>query len=382
MNFGQANRRTPCWSRWNGWLLAAVLALPFGALAQSNLRSLLDKAHTAETAGDLGTAEQAYQQALQVVPGDPETLKRLGVVEQTELKFGDSVAHFEMVLRREPNYPEVNFFLGASYLGLNDFGKAIQSFQQELRMPKPHPRCRYYLGIAYESAGQTEQAVSEFNRALSDNPKDADALYQLARIYKNASLEAIDRLRALDPDSFQLHILQGELDSDGERYLDAIKEYQAALAKRPEATGIHFAIGVAYWAQHQIIPAKKEFLSALQERPNDALTNLYLGDIAVRDREYGDALRYLEIAERGQADPFRVHLLRGKCYRGQRELENAKTQFLAAIAINPNVPEAHYLMAQVYQELKDTQASEKEFAEFQRLSEVSGGKPSKDNLQN
>jgi tetratricopeptide (TPR) repeat protein len=359
-----------------------VLALPFGALAQSNLRSLLDKAQTAETAGDLVTAEQVYQQALQVVPGDPETLKRLGVVEQTELKFSDSITHFKMVLQREPNYAEVNFFLGASYLGLNDFDKAIQSFQQELRMPKPHRRCRYYLGIAYESAGQTEQAVSEFNRALSENPKDADALYQLARIYKNASLEAIDRLRALDPDSFQLHILQGELDSDAERYLDAIKEYQAALAKRPQATGIHFAIGVAYWAQHQITLAKKEFLSALEESPNDALTNLYLGDIAVRDREYGDALRYLEIAERGQADPFRVHLLRGKCYWGQRELEKAKTEFVAAIAISPNVPEAHYLMAQVYQQLKDTQASEKEFAEFQRLSEVSGGKPSKDHLQN
>lgn len=367
---------------WSGWLLTALLTLPFATIAQSDLNSLLEKARESEKSGDLNAAERAYKQALQLAPEHPETLKRLGVLEQTELKFDASITHFKMVLSHDANYPEVNFFLGASYLGLNNFGMAIQSFEKELATQKPHPRCRYYLGIAYESSGQIEQAISQFNKALANNPKDADALYQLARIYKNASLEAIERLRALDPDSFQLHILQGELDSEGERYLDAIKEYQTALAKQPEATGIHFAIGVAYWAQHQIGPAKKEFLDALKENPNDALTNLYLGDIAVRDREYDDAVRYLKVAEQGQADPFRIHLLLGKCYRGRREFEKAKSEFRAAIETSPNVAEAHYLMGQVYQELKDAQGSEKEFAEFQRLSQVSGEKTPGNNPQN
>ena len=236
--------------------------------------------------------------------------------------------------------------------------------------------------MAYESIGKIDESLTQFNKSLADNPKDADALYQLARIYKNASVEAIDRLRSLDPDSFQLHILQGEVDSEGERYPEAIKEYQAAIGKRPDATGIHFAIGVAYWAQHQIPPAKKEFLNALKESPNDPLTNLYLGDIAVRDREFSDALRYLKVAERGQADPFRIHLLLGKCFRGQNDLENAKSQLRAAIQTSPNIPEPHYLLAQIYQELKDPQASEKEFAEFQRLSQLNGEQAPVDNPKN
>jgi tetratricopeptide (TPR) repeat protein len=360
---------------WRIGLLAAIgLIAPFAAFAQSDLKSLLESARQAERGGDFAAAERVYQQALQLSPGNAETLKRLGVVEQTELKLRDSIGHFKTVLSQDANYPEVNFFLGVSYLGLDDFGDAIHSFQQELTTQKPHPRCRYYLGLAYESSGHREQAISQFTQAVAGNPKDADALYQLARIYKNASLEAIERLRALDPDSFQLHVLQGELDSDSEKYSEAIKQYEAALAKQPGAMGIHFAIGVAYWVQYEIAPAKEEFLLALKENPNDALTNLYLGDIAVRDREYEEATRYLKAAGQGQADAFRVHLLLGKCYRAQREFEKAKLEFQAAISTSPNVPEAHYLMAQVFQELHDSQGSEKELAEFQRLSGVGGEK--------
>jgi tetratricopeptide (TPR) repeat protein len=192
----------------------------------------------------------------------------------------------------------------------------------------------------------------------------------------------IDRLRILDPDSFQLHALLGEMDADGEHYTDAIKEYQAALAKRPDATGIHFAIGVAYWIQRQFEPAKIEFLEAYKENPNDSLTNLYLGDIAVQDREFGDAMKYLDIAEKGQVELFRVHLLLGECYRGQHQLEKAKAEFLTAVKADSNAAEVHYLLAQVYQELKDPEASTKEFAEFERLSRLDKERPLESGPQN
>jgi len=267
-------------------------------------------------------------------------------------------------------------------LGQGDIPKAILSLQDELKLPKPHQRCRYYLGIAYESGGQIERAIGEFNGALTENPEDADSLYQLARIYKNASAEAIDRLRSLDPDSFQLHILQAEVYSDVEKYPEAIKEYEAALAKRPDANGIRFSMGVAYWAQHQIATAKKEFLEALKENPKDPLTNLYLGDIAVRDHEYENALHHLMVASQGNADPFRVHLLLGKAYSGQHQFLEAKTELLAAAETNPRIPEVHYLLAQVYKELKDQQGSEKEFTEFQRLSQANHEKKPPNSLPN
>jgi len=351
-------------------LIASVLPAAPVVRAQSDVATLLEQARAAEKTGDYQAAERVYFQALALAPGNLETLKRLGILQQTELKFGESIESFKKLLAHEAQYPEVNFFLGVSYFGKNDFDQAIRSFELELGTPKPHRRCRYYLALALQAAGRIEEAISQLNRAVAENPKDADALYQLARIYKNASLQAIESLKVLDQDSFQLHALMGEVYADEERNPEAIKEYQAALGKRPDATGIHYAIGVAYWVQHQLDAAKKEFMDALKENPNDALTNLYLGDIAVHDQRFTEAHEYLRVAGRGQPNMPQLHVLLGKCYRGENEPEKAKTEFLTAIQADPTAAQPHYLLAQVYRELRNPQASSKEFAEFERLSKL------------
>jgi tetratricopeptide (TPR) repeat protein len=363
-------------------LIASVLPVPPVVGAQSDVGTLLEQARAVEKTGDYQAAERVYLQALALAPGNLQTLKRLGVLQQTELKFGESVESFKQVLAQDARYPDVNFFLGVSYFGENEINEAIRWFELELATSKPHPRCRYYLALALQAAGRIEESMSQLNRAVADNPKDADALYQLARIYKNASLQSIESLKALDQDSFQLHALMGEVYADEERHAEAIKEYQAALAKRPDATGIHYAIGVAYWVQHQLDAAKKEFMDALKENQNDALTNLYLGDIAVHDQRFTEAHGYLSVAEKGQPNMPQLHVLLGKCYRGENEPEKAKTEFLAAIQADPTAAQPHYLLAQVYRELRNSQASSKEFAEFERLSQLEKDKALQHGPQN
>ncbi len=372
---GPAFARHCAWRRVVHYLLFAAFGAittttAWAAQAQSNVEVLLEQARSEEKTGDYAAAERIYKQALALAPESLETLKRLGILGQTELKFDDSIQLFKHVLANDPQYPEVNFFLGVSYLGKNDFNESIDSFESELKTPNPHPRSHYYLGLAFQSSGRIEEATSQLNQSLVQNPKDADALYELARIYKNASLRSIELLKALDQDSFQLHALMGEVYADEERYPEAIEEYQAALAKRHDAQGIHYAIAVAYWAQRRMDLAEKAFKDAWNENPNDALTNLYLGDIAVRDQRFSEALHFLLVAQRGQPNMSQVHVLLGKCYLGQQEPEKAKAEFLAAINADPAAAQPHYLLARVYRELHDQQASAAELAQFERLSKL------------
>jgi tetratricopeptide (TPR) repeat protein len=363
------------------WLVIATVcsisSIP--VVSQTNndrVETLLKDARGEENTGNYASAERLYRQALAIAPESLESLKRLGVLEQTELKFDDSIQLFEQVLASDPSFPQVNFFLGTSYFGKGDFTRATESFERELKALNPHPRTHYYLALALQSSGRLEEAISQLNQSVTDNPKDSDALYELARIYKNASLRSIEMLKALDPDSFQLHALMGEVYADQERYSEAIEEYQAALLKRPEAPGMHFVIGVAYWAQRQMEPAEKAFKDAYKENPNDPMTNLYLGDIAVRYQRFSDALPFLVVAQQAQPNMPQVHVLLGQCYQSQKELQKAKDEFLAAIHTDPGAAQPHYLLAKVYRELHDTQASAAELSEFERLSKIEKEKSS------
>jgi tetratricopeptide (TPR) repeat protein len=367
-------------------LLAAFLgSAPNSTLATqtpANVNGLLEKARGEENAGNYEAAENTYRQALAVAPENLEVLKRLGVLEQTELKFDDSILLFKHVLAGDPDYKGVNFFMGLSYFGKNEFSASINYFERELKTSKPHPRTHYYLGLAMQSAGRIDEAIAHLNQSLAQDPKDADALYELARFHKNASLHSIEALKALDPDSFQLHALMGEVYADQERYSDAIEEYQKALAKRPDAPGIHFLIGVAYWAQRQMEPAEKAFREAYKENPNDAMTNLYLGDIAVRYQRFSDALPYLLAARQTQPDMPQLHVLLGQCYQSQKELQKAKVEFQAAITADPAAAQPHYLLAHVYRDLHDAQASADELSQYEQLSKLEKEKTSPHAPQN
>src|SRR5216683_959092 len=184
---GPAFARHCAWRRVVHYLLFAAFGAittttAWAAQAQSNVEVLLEQARSEEKTGDYAAAERIYKH----------------------------------VLANDPQYPEVNFFLGVSYLGKNDFNESIDSFESELKTPNPHPRSHYYLGLAFQSSGRIEEATSQLNQSLVQNTKDADALYELARIYKNASLRSIELLKTLDEDSFQLHALMGEVYADEE----------------------------------------------------------------------------------------------------------------------------------------------------------------------
>jgi len=348
-------------------VIIGALVMVSAAWAQGAVGVLLEQARAAEKISDYAAATRIYERALVLSPGNLEVLKRFGVLEQTELEFDSSISHFQQVLARESQYPEINFFLGMSYFGKGESQRAIQSFELELANAKPHPRCRYYLALALQSTGRLQDAISQLDQTIANNPKDADALYELARMHKNASLQAIEQLKTIDPDSFQLHALMGEIYAEEKLYPDAIKEYRSALDKQPNARGIHFSIGVAYWAQRQPADAQKEFSLALKENPGDAMTNLYLGDIAVQEQRFQEALTYLQAAQKAHLEVPQMHMLLGNCYQALHDLENAKAELLAAISADPGAAPPHYLLAQVYRELRNPEASARELTEYQRL---------------
>src|SRR5437016_9800131 len=107
-------------------LIASVLLVAPAARTQSEVGTLLEQARAAEKAGDYQAAERVYRQALALAPGHLETLKRLGVLQQTELTFPESVESFKQVIAHDAHYPDVNFFLGVSYFGENEMSDALR----------------------------------------------------------------------------------------------------------------------------------------------------------------------------------------------------------------------------------------------------------------
>jgi predicted Zn-dependent protease len=165
-----------------------------------------------------------------------------------------------------------------------------------------------------------------------------------------------------------LHALRGEVYANNKRYDDSLAEYRAALAKRPDAPGLHYALGVDYRDLKQLDAAEKEFLEARRENPHDLRVNLFLGELGFGRRDYAGAIDYLRTASAAQPGMARPHYLLGRCYYALKNLEKAKSELRAAAQADPSDPQPHYILARVYRDQGDSESQARELKEFEKLS--------------
>lgn len=368
-------RRAKVWRSSLGFRRALLLSTPLflccsAALSQANRPSLDDyfrHARELEKREDYAGAERVYQEAARNYPNQPEILKRLGIVYQTELKFRESLDAFQKVLHQAPQYPDVNFYEGLSYFGLNQYEKAVDAFNRELHANPRHHRARYYLAQAYRSLNRNADALRQYEILLQDNPNDAEVLYQLIRFYKNGAIQTIDRLGNLDPESIYMHVLKAEGYADERKYPEAIANYRAALKQDSNFPGLHFALGETLWKNVDYPGAKKELRLALQEDPNHPLANYYLGDILLKSQRAKEAIPLLKIAVTSNPPIAAAYYELGKCYVTEGMLEDALKVLLKAVELDPNDKSTHYQLAQVYVRLKQPDKEQYHMEIFRKL---------------
>jgi tetratricopeptide (TPR) repeat protein len=339
--------------------------------AQTGSRNLEDyfrQARELEGRQDYAGAERVYREAAASFPKQPEVLKRLGLILQTELKFRESVETFQQVLQQAPQYPEVNFYLGLSHLGLNEFEKAIDGFDRELAANPKYRRAHYYMAQAYQSLNRNTDALRQYEMILQEDPTDKRVLFQLIKLLKSTTVQAIKQLGNLDPDSEFMLVLKAEGYVDEEKYLDAIEKYKELLAKNPSFPGIHFALGEVYYKKIDYPNAERELRIALSEDPNHPMANYYLADILIKVPKMEEAISRLEIVVASSPQFMMGYFQLGKCYVAQGKHEEALKLLLKAVELDPKEKMAHYQLSQLFARLKQPDKQQYHLGVFQQLN--------------
>ena len=352
------------------FLLASVLLASRGILAQNQPPSLQDyfqRAAKLESQQDYARAAEVYQEAAKSFPNQPEVLKRLGIVYQTELRFQESIGVFQHILRQVPQYPEVNFYEGLSYFGLNRFQDAVAAFNRELEANPQYRPARYYAALAFESLGRNADALAQFEALLKMDPNDQQALYQLIRFYKAATLQAINQLGNLNPDSNYMHMLKGQSYEEEGKYAEAIANFRAVIKKTPSFPGVHFALGETYWKKVDYKNAEPQLHLALKEDPNQTMANYYLGDILMKSQRIAEAIPHFQTTVAGDPKFIMGYIQLGKCYEAESKFQDALKYWLEAEKLNPQDKMTHYELGQIYLRLKQPDKARPEMALFQEL---------------
>ena len=139
---------------------------------------LLDTAYRAFTAGDSGTAEQLYQQALKTDPLNRDALMGLAAIAMNAKQFSSAAGHYLKLLEQDPNDPDA--IAGLTSMQQSDPTQGMSRLKKILAQNPDSAPALFVLGNLYAQESHWADAQQNYFRAVSKAPGNADYAFNLA----------------------------------------------------------------------------------------------------------------------------------------------------------------------------------------------------------
>ncbi len=170
------------------------------------------------------------------------------------------------------------------------------------------------------------------------------------------AIKDIEAVVRKSPNSAAARVRFGEALAAAGQLKPAAEQFQIAVKLDKNHTGAYLDLGIIAMENKEYGPAEKYFtkvveltqatqFEAMNERREQAL--FHLGEIALSQRRYEDAAGYFKGALRIRKDASDTYYLLAQSLRGMGEDVAAVKQLNAALAFDPNYPEAHYLYGMI-----------------------------------
>lgn len=211
----------------------------------------------------------------------------------------------------------------------------------------------FTYGVAMYQHGYLDQAADSFLQAISTDPNNADAYYNLGtlRLGQNDFAQAhqyLEKTLWLKPDYPEAWNNLGMMAAQLDQTDDAIRDFQKALAQRPEYATALLNLGNVYRRQHDFGDAQKCFDQAMRIQPDDPEVNYSFGMLYAQQGQLEQASGYLERAVALRPDYAEALNNLGVLYVRDQDFARAEERFKAGIRVAPQYDQPYLNLARLY----------------------------------
>lgn len=236
---------------------------------------------------------------------------------------------------------------------------AWKTYQASMRR-SAMPATLYQKGLASYDRQEFRIAREELSRWRTLHPHDWQAVYLLARTYRNLSYATLEELLAVAPDSYPAHQLLAETYEDADKSEQALVEYRIVETTAPNLPGVHFAVGNLLLKLGKQAEALDELTTELRLNPDHAVANAEVGTILLAQLEQAQAIPYLQRAVQIDPELWEARRQLGKAYYLQKDFKKAEAVLQQAVQNDPQGL-AHYQLGLVYRDLGEKEAARVQF---------------------
>jgi tetratricopeptide (TPR) repeat protein len=321
-------------------------------------------------AGRALEAEKYFQAAVKAEPENPEALMELGVA---ELRLGKPEAASDLLSRavaRTPDLQGANLFLGIAYAQMHQVDLCIAALKREVELNPKNAQAYMWMGVVELQDGHPEKATEPLDRAAELAPDDLNILEYRGQAHNDVAFASYARMAVIDPNSWHVHRVQGQIYSRQSQHKEAIVEFLEAIKQVPNNSDLYEELGSEYRRSSELDLAQQAYSKELELSPNNPVAMYNLAKIDIETNRNDEGLTLLQKVVSNYKDFPATYFYLGL---GQFDAGKPKEALVAlekARAMHPEpelAPRVEYELSRVYRKLGRIDDSNKAIHEYTRL---------------
>jgi len=221
-------------------------------------------------------------------------------------KLAESTAVFRSLRDKLPEVADIQISLALNEQRMGDYAAAAREYKRGTEQAPGNALPHFELGFCYFRLGQTDDAIKELKAALALQPWYSRADEALAEIYLHKqdyaqAREYLNRLLAVDPNSYTAHYNLGIFAAGEKNWTEAERHISAAVRVDPNAAEAHDTLGKIYYEKGDLEQARREFETTVRLQPKLASAHFNLAMVLEKQGKSEQAAQEYRAAQAADA---------------------------------------------------------------------------------
>ena len=302
----------------------------------------------------------AYQQLADLYysaqkPAESEKILKQGI----DRFLGDSVR-----ASADPAAYQLLVMLAEYYRTQKRRDEMVKTIDQLKSYGSKYPEAYSRAAGFYAKINEPDMALRQYDEGIQALPKQKlayqkEKMFFLATQRKNAEAARVaDEILKEHPKDEEATTLRSSLNLGKEGTEKAIKDLEGVVGQSPKNWLARYNLGRAYLMKGDIEAARRQFVAALNERPNHAGSLIGLGQIQVAQKEFKPALDNAQRILSMDKNSLPAHLISSAARIGMGQVKEAKAELREVLDKYPTSAEAMVQMGLLARHEKNLKESE------------------------